>query len=362
MFIVILLLLAFAAWFVPFRLQSLLGFGSLYAWIGTIIIIALLALFPLLMRSAGDGESALIGVIYNIAAIFFMFFTYVFFAFLIEFILHPFLKQIIGWKIASVAILIPFFVTLYGFINAQNFSVTNIEIPLKNLKSPVTFMHISDIHLGTQRGEKYLQKIISLINEVKPDFVVYNGDLVDSNIALDENLFELFKNVKSKQIFTIGNHEYYIDTQKVLELLRKNNIEILRNESVEINGVQFIGLEYMNADLETADSHRVNDLTVKDELPKMEISNSLPTILAHHTPQGAKYVAENGIDVMISGHTHGGQVFPANIIAKFRFPFVKGIHKIGDTTLIISQGAGTFGPMLRIGTNNEIQIIRLIPS
>jgi predicted MPP superfamily phosphohydrolase len=222
-------------------------------------------------------------------------------------------------------------------------------------------MHISDLHLGAQRGEAYLQDVLEAVKRHRPDLVLYNGDLVDSNIALRPELFALFKNVDAEQYFTTGNHEFYIDTSKALTFIENAGIRILRSEMVETHGLQFIGLEYMNADRGTYDAHIVNDLTIEEELPKIQRSASLPTLLAHHSPVGLQYVSKGNIDVMLAGHTHGGQLFPGNILTKIRFPMNKGQYQAGGTTLLVSQGAGTFGPWMRLGTFNEVQLVTLVP-
>jgi predicted MPP superfamily phosphohydrolase len=218
------------------------------------------------------------------------------------------------------------------------------------------------LHLGTQRSESYLQAVVDTINKHSPNLVLYNGDLVDSNIALRPELFSLFKKVKAEQYFTTGNHEFYVDTGKALELIRNADIRILRSEMVEIHGLQFIGMEYMNADRTAYDAHIVNDLTLEEELPKIQRSDNLPVILAHHSPVGLQYISQGGVDVMLSGHTHGGQVFPGNILTGIRFPMNKGRFQIDDMTLLVSQGAGTFGPWMRLGTFNEIQLVKLVSS
>ena len=117
----------------------------------------------------------------------------------------------------------------------------------------------------------------------------------------------------------------------------------------------------MNADRETYDAHMVNDLTIEEELPKLSLDKSRPIVVIHHSPVGIANVAKAGADVILSGHTHGGQVFPGTILIKMRFQYWKGLFKEGETTVLVSQGAGTFGPMARLGSFAEIQLVRLIP-
>ena len=118
----------------------------------------------------------------------------------------------------------------------------------------------------------------------------------------------------------------------------------------------------MNADRMTHDAHIVNDLAMEDELPQIQRSADRPTILVHHSPVGLQYVQRGKIDAMFSGHTYGGQVFPGTVLIGLRFLMHTGRHQEGDTTLLVSQGAGTFGPWMRPGTFNEPQFVTLVPA
>ena len=354
-------LLVFSAWYVPFRLKKLWGFSK--AWPLQVVILLLLAgCYGMLAKGIYTSTSPVAAASYNVLGLFFIFQVYLFLFLLAAHILNPLLKKIPGRGIAAAGVAICLGFVGLGFFQAQSFTVTNHEIKVKNLSNPVSIMHIPDLHLGAQRGEAYLRDVLAAIERHQPDMVLYNGDLVDSNIALKPELFALFKSVQSEQYFTTGNHEFYMDTDKALELIEGAGIRILRSEMVEIHGLQFIGLEYMNADRTTYDAHMVNDLTIEEELPKILRSLDLPVLLAHHSPVGMQYVSQGKVDVMLAGHTHGGQLFPGTLLTRFRFPMDKGRYQVGDMTLLVSQGAGTFGPWMRLGTFNELQIITLIPA
>lgn len=360
--VAVLLLLLGAAWFVPYRLRCLFGFKALWMWLGAAGIFGLLMLFGILMRLVAVSNGFLLVLLANFSGLFFIYFVYLFLVLLLVWPMSRALKRFSGWKIAIFCLALPMLVVGIGWLKAQSFKVTRFDIPVKNLSRPVSIMHISDLHLGAQRGENYLKRVIKAIEEHRPDMVLYNGDLADANLSLRPELFVLFQSVRAEQYYTTGNHEFYIDTNRVLKLLKENKATILRNQAVEIHGLQLIGLEYMNGDRATVDAHRVNDLTVEEELPKIPRLAGLPTLLLHHTPRGAEYVARCGIDVMLSGHTHNGQVFPGMFFAAHMFPHVRGLYRIGGMTLLVSQGAGTFGPWMRLGTHNEIQFIRLVPA
>jgi predicted MPP superfamily phosphohydrolase len=361
MTIICLALLAFSAWYVPFRLKKLLGFKRALP-LQLAVFLLLGGFYGMLVKGVYTWPNSIAAAFYNVLGLFLIFQLYLFALLLAAHLLSPLLRKIPGKGAATAIVFICTGLVGFGFFQAQAFTVTDHEIQVKGLGKPVSIMHIPDLHLGAQRSEAYLRKVVEAINSRRPDLVIYNGDLVDSNIALRPELFALFTEVRAEQYFTTGNHEYYVDTDKALELIEKAGIRILRSEMAETHGLQFIGLEYMNADRVTRDSHMVNALTIEEELPKIPRSAELPVLLAHHSPVGVQYVSREGIDVMLSGHTHGGQVFPGTALVGIRFPMNKGRYTAGGTTILVSQGAGTFGPWMRLGTFNELQFITLLPA
>jgi predicted MPP superfamily phosphohydrolase len=353
-------LLLFSAWYVPFRLKRLCGLGR--AWPLSAAVLLLSAGFcVMLFKSLYASANPALAAAFIALGFFLIFQAYLFSYLLAAHLVSPLLRKIPGRVLAAAGVLICLGLLILGFVQARSFTVTSHEIKVRGLARPLSLMHVSDLHLGAQRGEGYLKKLLETVERCQPDVVIYNGDLVDSDIARTPEIFSLFGSVTAEQYFTLGNHEYRIDTEKALELIAGAGIRVLRNEMVETRGIQLIGLDYMNADRTTLDSHKVNNLTIEEELPKIARDGERPSVLAHHSPAGLNHVAGGNIDVMLSGHTHGGQLFPGTILIKFRFPLNKGRHQVGGTTLLISQGAGTFGPWMRLGTFNEIQFVKLMP-
>ena len=119
----------------------------------------------------------------------------------------------------------------------------------------------------------------------------------------------------------------------------------------------------MNADEDTFDLHPSDDSrTIKSVLASLHLKDGMPSVLLHHSPAGAQYAAANGIDLMIAGHTHGGQFFPGTLVAAAIFPFTHGLYHRGPLQVFVSQGAGTFMSRVRLGTSNELNILRLKPT
>jgi predicted MPP superfamily phosphohydrolase len=361
-FIAVFALLIFSCWYAPGRLGRWLklkkSVNPLRA--ASLLLIALYML--VIMRGYSSSVSPLLGLLYNLLGLFMIFHVYLFFLTILADLARLCLKRKTVGKIPT-AILIAVSLSLvaFAFVKARGLTITETQIKIKGLEKPVTLVHAPDLHLGAQRGGDWLEETIEAINGLNPDLVVYNGDLADSDVALTEEIFGLFRKVSAPQFMTTGNHEYYVDTSLVLSLAEKAGLNILRNEVAEVFGFQLVGLEYMNADRQTFDAHMVNDLTIEEELPKLKLDRDRPIVLFHHSPVGLEYVRKAGADAMLSGHTHGGQVFPGTILIQTRFKYWKGLYQEGDTALLVSRGAGTFGPWARLGSFNEIQLVRLVP-
>ena len=146
------------------------------------------------------------------------------------------------------------------------------------------------------------------------------------------------------------------------KVLQNVGIEVLENRVVQWNDIQIVGLNHMIPDENFAKTLGIKNIyTIKSILSKLTIINHKPSILLHHSPDGIKYANQSGVDLYLSGHTHAGQLFPIKYIAKMMFSYNQGLHQYKDTKLIVSQGVGTFGPPMRIGTQSEIIVLNLTP-
>ena len=262
-----------------------------------------------------------------------------------------------GWTV----IILTAAISAYSLLNAVSFKTAYIAIPVKNLNNEVKILQISDVHLGAARGKSYLAKIVKKTNELDPDIVVITGDIADGTTALSKNMFAPLKDLRAPAYFVYGNHDVYVGLGEIIERMEENNVKVMRNEVLITNGIKLAGLNYMKADDSVYDPHQVTDETVKDILPTLDLSGDNPKIVLHHGPWGIEYMNEHGIDLVLAGHTHAGQIFPANLIAKTKFPHNKGLAEYKGTYMYVSQGAGTFLPKMRLGTNNEINFIILEP-
>jgi len=233
---------------------------------------------------------------------------------------------------------------VYALINARMVKVREVT-----LGAPVdkTIVHLSDIHVGSV-SPHHLRHLVELTNSVHPDLVLITGDLMDSCSGITARSFDSLKQIDVPIYFTTGNHERYAGLEKAMEIIRSTAVIPLRNEMADLEDLQIIGID---------DKER--DGQVETVLGSVEVNPEKYSILMYHRPTGFEHAAEKGVDLMVCGHTHNGQIWPFNYVVKSRFPRVKGVHRIGASTLIVSMGSGFWGPPMRLGSSTEMYVIRL---
>ena len=234
---------------------------------------------------------------------------------------------------------------IYGFINAKKVSVKQLKFSHSKIKKNISFVFLSDIHIGSNRP-KILKKIIPLINQQNPSFVLIGGDLIDSSSFKIQDLDEI-KKIKAPIYFVTGNHEYYVeDSQKHLNDFKIQNIKVLDNQSVREAQINIIGI--------SDNQKKDNKINIFEQLYDSDYFN----LLLVHQPSIWNSLKEKA-NLTLSGHTHNGQIFPFNLIVKIQFPQIYGVYNHLKNYLYVSSGAATWGPKIRIGSKNEILNIEL---
>ena len=234
---------------------------------------------------------------------------------------------------------------IYGFLNAKHVSVKQLKFSHSKIKKNLNFVFLSDIHIGSN-NPKILKKIIPLINQQNPSFVLIGGDLIDSSSFKIQDLDEM-KKIKAPIYFVTGNHEYYIeDCQKHLNDFKNQNINILDNQSIIEEQINIIGL---------SDNLKKDNKIIKF---KQLFDSNYFNLLIVHQPSIWNSLKEKA-NLTLSGHTHNGQIFPFNLIVKLQFPQIYGVYSHLNNYLYVSSGAATWGPKIRVGSKNEILNIEL---
>lgn len=228
----------------------------------------------------------------------------------------------------------------WGLINAQLLKVRRIPLIADGNLEGRSLVQITDVHIGSRRPT-FLRRIVKRINELQADAVLITGDLVDDDIDKDD--LQPLAELNATAYFILGNHERYADTERIIGHLRALNVIVLRNEAVDADPFQFIGLD----DAEARD-------TVKKGLSNLSKLNNRYRVLLYHRPEGAEDAADWGVQLMVSGHTHRGQIFPFNYLVKRIHPRMHGSFDVDGLRLYVSPGTGTWGPVLRTNSRCEV--------
>ena len=260
------------------------------------------------------------------------------------------------------AISLALLISIYGLWNAANVRINEVDIKIPGLVKPVKAVHLTDTHIGHMRDAGDMQKIVDMINDQNPDVVFFTGDLLDSKYQLNSQSLDPLGKFNAPIYFVEGNHDEYTGVDAIKDYLRKIGVNVLENEVRNWKQLQIVGLTYMNADENTTGPHTdPNGKNVKGILKELSIDTNKPSVLLHHGPAGVKYANDAGVDLYLAGHTHGGQIWPITHIAGLMFEYNKGLHDHNGTHVYISQGTGTFGPPMRVGTYSELTVLNLLP-
>jgi len=223
-----------------------------------------------------------------------------------------------------------------------------VEIRTKRIRRNLRIVHLSDFHLGPIHGATYFARVIRRVKALRPDLVLITGDLLDSTERSTSVSFAVLNELDVPVFLTTGNHEHYIGLEEVSKILKKYNIRILRNEAIETNDIQIVGID------NTASRRHFVSI-----LEKIDMNPNKFTVLMHHQPIALEDANKRGVDLMLAGHTHGGQVFMFTLIVRLFWKYSNGLYRYRDTYLNTSSGTGTWGPPLRLGSFNEITLIKL---
>ena len=233
--------------------------------------------------------------------------------------------------------------------------INHIEIASSKVSRSYTFIHISDLQLGSMSPD-YARSVRKVMNDIrsehKVDAVLHTGDVVDTRAYTKEQLSALDFG-KLPHYFSLGNHEFYHDTPRLLPLLEDLNHTLLRESSALLEEINIIGIDDADKPEQVAEK-----LDAAPELVREDKFN----ILLYHRPTGVDDAAQRGIDLMLCGHTHGGQMLPYAWLVRSMYKYAQGSTQVGDMLLHTTDGLGLWGPRVRIGTRNELAVIKIVPN
>lgn len=273
-------------------------------------------------------------------------------------------RQAIARFFAGAAAFVGLGASTVGVVSGlSSVTVKRVRVAIERLgrsASGTRIVQLTDVHVGPTIGKGFVEGVVERVNALRPDVVVITGDLVDGSVqALAEHVAPLAK-LKAKQgvYFVTGNHEYYSGADDWIAHLGTLGVRVLRNEHVPIG-------DHEGFDLVGIDDHSSSAFPGHGpDLPKAlkGRDQSRPCVLLAHQPRGIELAEKLGVDLQLSGHTHGGQMFPWNFAVRLQQPFVAGLYKLTRAQIYVSSGTGYWGPPMRLGTSAEITEIELVSS
>ncbi len=244
------------------------------------------------------------------------------------------------------------------------------EVPVKLARLPgqlsgFTLAQISDLHVGPSIREKEVRRVVDLTNALRADAIVITGDLVDGTVAELRAATDHLGRLSAKHgvFFITGNHEYYSGAGPWLAELRRLGIRTLENERVALGDRAPGGASLDLAGVYDWSVARGEDgrwPALDQALRGRDPDRSL--VLLAHQPRGVAEAVAGGVELQLSGHTHGGQIFPWNYVVSAVYPFSKGLYRHGDGQIYVSCGTGYWGPPMRLGAPAEVGKIVLTTS
>ncbi|GAA3792889.1 metallophosphoesterase [Streptomyces phyllanthi] len=264
-----------------------------------------------------------------------------------------FVSRVVGGAVAAAAVGTVGYGT-YGVLRGPE--VKRVTVPLARLPRAAHGFRIavvSDIHLGPMLGRGFAQKVVDTINATQPDLIAVVGDLVDGSVEDLGPAAAPLRQLTARHgaYFVTGNHEYFSGAEEWVEEVRRLGLNPLENARRELPAFDLAG---------------VNDVAGEDEGQGPDFAKALgdrdtsrPVVLLAHQPVQIHEAVDHGVDLQLSGHTHGGQMWPMNFVANAANPTLAGLERYGDTQLYVTRGAGAWGPPVRVGAPSDITVVQL---
>jgi predicted MPP superfamily phosphohydrolase len=240
-----------------------------------------------------------------------------------------------------------------------------VRVRLERLPSELdgtTIVQLSDVHIGPTLHRAFLEEVVRTTNSLSPDVIAITGDLVDGSVEALRKHVEPLSELRARYgvFFVTGNHEYYSGADEWCAELRRLGIRVLRNERVSIGSADasydLAGVDDYHAEQFGGDHGADLQRATEGRDPSREL------VLLAHQPRAVFEASQRGVGLQLSGHTHGGQIWPWNWLVRLQQPVVSGLARFGETLIYVSNGTGYWGPPMRLGAPAEItKLVLLAP-
>ncbi|WP_373291991.1 metallophosphoesterase [Nocardia pneumoniae] len=243
----------------------------------------------------------------------------------------------------------------YGVLNGP--SVKHVAVPLAKLPRSADGFRIavvSDVHLGPILGRGFAERVVRTVNDTQPDLIAVVGDLVDGSVEHLRSAVEPLAGLRARHgaFFVTGNHEYFSGAEQWIEHVQELGMRLLANARTELTGFDLAGVNDVQGERTGQGPDFGKALGDRDR--------SRTAVLLAHQPILIEDAVAHGVDLQLSGHTHGGQIWPGNYLAALANPTVAGLERYGDTQLYVTRGAGAWGPPVRVGAPSDITVVQLV--
>jgi uncharacterized protein len=327
-----------------------------------VALILLSAIFIFAAMLGFRHTNWLVALTYQIAAVWLGLLNFFFLAsclaWLLDLVLRPLLSDATRLQarhhIAAVLFTMAVLTAFYGILNARFIRIRRIGVKLERL--PESWrgrraLVISDLHLGNINGIRFARRIASMAKRLAPDVIFIPGDLYDGTKAdpsrIAAPLFDL--HAPFGVFFVSGNHEEFGGTTHYTEALHRAGFRVLDNERVVVDGLQVLGVHYTNSNF---------PIRLRQFLTGLHLGEGPASVLLQHVPNRLPIAEQAGVSLQLSGHTHGGQIFPFSLVTRRAFgKFTHGLQRFGKMQVLTSSGVGTWGPPMRVGTHSEVVLI-----
>ena len=346
-----------------FRARSVFHFSGLLQ-IALLIVLILLIVAPVLVRVLESLRHEQIARAVACIGYLWMAFVFLFFFISLSFDLVRLLYKIFGsdslplkTMFFGLSVLLSAVLVVYGYFEARNIRVKHLEIAVNQvLPQPgkLRIVQISDVHVGIIIREKRLDNLLNFVRDARPDILVCTGDLLDGeldNIMDDAGRFAQIPATYGK-IAILGNHEYYAGLKRSMEFIQAAGFQLLGDDYIDMAGITVFGEDDI-----TGRRPGTTNKSASFKRKLAEKRDGFVLLLKHqpHVDPNAKF------NLQLSGHTHGGQLYPFGFIVRLYFPKIHGLHELAPGKLIyVNRGVGTWGPPVRVFAPPEITVIDLI--
>ena len=237
---------------------------------------------------------------------------------------------------------------IYNYWKAHKLVVNEKTIVLDKLSRDINIAHLSDVHFGSVRHRSIIRDVANKLNELDCELAIISGDLADGSSVVEEDDFLALKDVRMPIIFTPGNHDFYPGIESVINACENAGVIVLDNQRMEFEDLNIFGLTFSFDDRDAP------------QLDESCLDKNLANIIVYHVPYYWEELSQLGFDLQLSGHTHGGQFYPAVWLCEVLFKYNIGLFKNDlEKYLHVTTGVGSMDAPMRWGTDSEIVVLKL---